>query len=215
MSDSLNNPRNEDLNGRQEGFPQTPSHEGQGGFPNAPQGDMNHQGGFDTPVAGMVNAGGTPDNLDLPLYGASMGQAVTRFFKRYAKFQGRSSRSEYLWVQLALFIISAILMIPIFGSLAGSSSSSSGTSPLASVFMVILFLVSLAVLVPSIALSVRRLHDTNQSGYMYLLSLIPYLGGIIVFIMCCLPTKPEGARFDDANAPGVNSQFAGHNGSAY
>lgn len=223
MSDSLNNPRNEDLNGRQEGFPQAPGHEGQGGFPNAPQGDMNHQGGqfggqpgygqggFGAPEAGMDNAGGTPENLDLPLYGASMGQAITRFFKRYAKFSGRSSRSEYWWWQLFSILVSFVLGLvqSLFG---GPSDNMNG---LGNTIQVISFIFGLAVLLPTIALTVRRLHDTNKSGLFALFFILPFIGPLVLLIMCIFASNPLGRRFDDANAPGVNNQFAGHNGAAY
>jgi hypothetical protein len=47
--------------------------------------------------------------LDKPLYGATFGQAISRFFKKYATFSGRASRSEYWWWVLASAIISAVL----------------------------------------------------------------------------------------------------------
>ena len=51
---------------------------------------------------------------------------------------------------------------------------------------------------PSIAISVRRLHDGNFSGFLYLLHLIPYLGSLIVLILTILPSNPFGARFDES-----------------
>ena len=70
-----------------------------------------------------------------------------------------------------------------------------GTGPEIAV-LVIFGLLYLAVIIPSIALTVRRLHDANFSGWLYLLHLIPSLGSLIVFILTLLPSKPEGARFD-------------------
>jgi uncharacterized membrane protein YhaH (DUF805 family) len=55
---------------------------------------------------------------------------------------------------------------------------------------------SLAVLVPGLAVSWRRLHDTNHRGALSLLALIPIVGPIIVLVLLLLPTNPEGARFD-------------------
>ena len=54
----------------------------------------------------------------------------------------------------------------------------------------------LAVIVPSLALTVRRLHDSNFSGWMYLIVLIPFIGGIILLVFTLLESKPEGQRFD-------------------
>jgi uncharacterized membrane protein YhaH (DUF805 family) len=59
----------------------------------------------------------------------------------------------------------------------------------------------LAALIPSIAVTVRRLHDTNNSGGLAALALIPYLGSLIVAILCIFDSKPGGARFDQINKP--------------
>jgi uncharacterized membrane protein YhaH (DUF805 family) len=57
----------------------------------------------------------------------------------------------------------------------------------------------LAALVPGIALTVRRLHDTNNSGGLAALALIPYIGSLVVAILCVFDSKAEGARFDQIN----------------
>jgi len=62
-------------------------------------------------------------------------------------------------------------------------------------------LVSLAAFVPSLSLGIRRLHDTNQSGWMYLLTFIPSIGGIILLVLMAQASNPAGARFDDAAQP--------------
>lgn len=134
--------------------------------------------------------------LSQPLYGASFGQAVSRFFTKYATFSGRASRSEFWWVTLAFFILYGIL-----GGILGATGSihPDGTfhvEGLGLVVAIIWVLISLAVIIPNIALTVRRLHDGNFSGWLYLLHLIPSLGSLIVFILTLLPSKPEGVRFD-------------------
>lgn len=58
------------------------------------------------------------------------------------------------------------------------------------------WVIGLALIIPTLALIVRRLHDANLSGLFALLLLIPFFGGIAVFIMMFLPSKPEGSRFD-------------------
>jgi len=65
----------------------------------------------------------------------------------------------------------------------------------------VLVLAGLATLVPSLSLGVRRLHDTNQSGWLYLLSLLGGIGSIILLILVAQPSNPAGARFDDAAQP--------------
>ena len=62
-----------------------------------------------------------PRDLTLPLYGATFGQAVARFFRSYARFSGRASRSEYWWVQLAVVTV-AIFCVAIV-AVAGDSSA--------------------------------------------------------------------------------------------
>jgi uncharacterized membrane protein YhaH (DUF805 family) len=54
----------------------------------------------------------------------------------------------------------------------------------------------LAILVPSIAVTVRRLHDANLSGAFYFLGFVPSVGGIILLVLALLESRPEGARFD-------------------
>lgn len=147
----------------------------------------------------MSQPGAVP--LDQPLRGASFGQAVGRFFKKYATFTGRASRSEYWWWALATFLVYLLLVIgTIVGAFAtGEFDEYSDTfylGPALSVGLVLMALWYLGTLVPQIAVAVRRLHDANFSGWMILLRLLPTLGDTIVFILTVLPPKPEGARFD-------------------
>ena len=57
----------------------------------------------------------------------------------------------------------------------------------------------LAALVPSIALGVRRLHDTDNSGLLHLLSLIPYAGVVVQAVLMAQPSSPNGMRYDKVN----------------
>lgn len=141
-----------------------------------------------------------PMDLTLPLYGATPKQAVIRFFKNYATFTGRASRSEYWWVSAAL----AVAMLPgyvlyVTGLLAMTDSSGLNTGNgggLFAVGVIWVLLIGLACLVPSLAVVWRRLHDAGFSGLLYLLSLIPYLGSLVVLVLTVLPSKPEGVKYD-------------------
>ena len=150
-------------------------------------------------------SGNSPVPLDQPLYNASFGQAIKRFFTKYATFSGRASRSEYWWAALfnALVAIVASILLAISIVATGNPQMDYEPDPenwrpsaLTVTLMVLLAAYSLAVLLPSIAIAVRRLHDANYSGWFYLLSLIPGVGGLIVLIFMVLPTQPQGARFD-------------------
>ncbi len=57
-------------------------------------------------------------------------------------------------------------------------------------------IVTLAILVPFLAITWRRLHDTNRSGGLYFLALIPFVGPVILLVLLALPSNPAGARFD-------------------
>lgn len=148
--------------------------------------------------------------LDKPLYGASIGQAISRFFKKYATFSGRASRSEYWWVVLFTTLVAIVLsVIMLIGGVStmdvGSTDPGTGMIP----GLVLLLIFSLAIIVPSIAVTVRRLHDANFSGWFYLLNLT-YVGGIVVLIFTLLESKPEGARFDadfNGQLPGQPGQY--------
>ncbi|MBF4580879.1 DUF805 domain-containing protein [Frigoribacterium sp. VKM Ac-2530] len=135
-----------------------------------------------------------------PLYGAGPLESVGRFFRKYADFSGRASRSEYWWVVLATVVV--WLGLGLLGLLAGlpgmevhadgSSDPGPGFYPFALVFTVLLF----GTIVPYLSIGVRRLHDVDLSGWLLLINLFPYLGGIALTVLAILGPKPGGARFD-------------------
>lgn len=164
------------------------------------------------PVAAPAN-GEVP--LDQPLYGAGFGQAIKRFFKKYATFSGRASRSEYWWVQLFNAIIGGVLYAISMAMMVGSIDTTTGelTSAAFAVPMFILGLYGLAVIVPTIAITVRRLHDANFSGLLYLLVLVPGIGGLVILVLTVMPSVPEAARYDaDGGAAAHASAFGAQAG---
>ncbi|MDU0365738.1 DUF805 domain-containing protein [Microbacterium sp. KSW4-17] len=137
--------------------------------------------------------------LSQPLYGASFGAAVQRFFKKYATFRGRASRSEFWWWVLANALVSIVLSVLALltgGPGVDEFGQTAVPSGLGFVFYVILLLWGLATFVPHLALIVRRLHDTNRSGFWIFIGFVPLVGGIILFVFELLPSDPRGARFD-------------------
>lgn len=129
-----------------------------------------------------------PRDLTLPLYGATFGQAVSRFFGSYARFSGRASRSEYWWAVLAFALL--FLLWVAFVVAAGDESRLETAS------LVVLLVILLASAVPGWALLVRRLHDANLSGWMSLLTVLPYVGSVISIVFGALSSNPLGERFD-------------------
>lgn len=96
-------------------------------------------------------------------------EATKSFFTRYTDFSGRSSRSEYWWAYLGVMLIFFVL-----GFVAGL---------LGDVGMIILGIAYLGILVPSIGIGVRRLHDVDKSGWMMLIALIPILGSLYLLYL--------------------------------
>ena len=139
---------------------------------------------------------------DAPRPGASPGVAIARFFSRYATFAGRSSRSEYWWIALLNVVVligGPILAVVLQRLTAGVDQygevSEKITFPAGLTgFIVVLYL--LGTLIPNLALSVRRLHDLNLSGWFVLLGLVPTIGGLALLVFAAFPGSPYAARYD-------------------
>ena len=101
----------------------------------------------------------------------------TKVLKNYAGFSGRARRTEYWMFTLFNIIIGGVL----YAVYAATGSS---------IFMILYVLYFVAVFVPSLAVGVRRLHDTNRTGWWLLLGFVPFIGGIVLIVFCAL----EGDR---------------------
>ena len=124
--------------------------------------------------------------------------------RRYADFQGRSRRKEYWMFYLGIIIVTVILSIlaGVTGGLAETGASFIGT-----VFLGLLVLFYLALLVPSLAVQVRRFHDQDKTGWLILLAFIPLIGGLIVLVFMCLEGTKGPNRFGP-DPKGVAETFA-------
>jgi uncharacterized membrane protein YhaH (DUF805 family) len=98
--------------------------------------------------------------------------------KKYAEFTGRSTRTEY-WL-FFLFNLLLGMLVSIVG----------GDTPL-------ILVMWLALLIPNIAVGVRRLHDINMSGWWFLINLLPILGSIVMFVFAVMPGTVGRNRFGD------------------
>ena len=130
----------------------------------------------------------------------SFGQAVSSFFSNYANFQGRTQRSGYWWVALFLVLVSFVLWfvdLQLFAGLWPQDLLDQGSGPISIVF-------GLAIIVPVIALGVRRLHDTNRSGWWVLLGFIPLIGSIVLFVFYVLDSTPGDNQYGP-NPKGVDA----------
>jgi uncharacterized membrane protein YhaH (DUF805 family) len=106
--------------------------------------------------------------------------------KKYAVFSGRSRRKEYWYFALFVIIISFVLSI--IDLLTGAYARTVGVGLLSSIF-------SLAVLIPSIAVTVRRLHDIDRSGWWLLIALVPLVGWIVLLVFSVQESTPGSNRY--------------------
>jgi uncharacterized membrane protein YhaH (DUF805 family) len=102
--------------------------------------------------------------------------AVKTCFAKYADFNGRARRAEYWYWALFMILVSVVLQV-LMGMTMGSDGSGAGL-PIA-----LLGLFVLATIVPSLAVAIRRLHDSGRSGWWYLLNLIPLGGFVVLYFM--------------------------------
>jgi uncharacterized membrane protein YhaH (DUF805 family) len=147
--------------------PYTPFPQGgdQGGYQPYPQGS----GGWEP---------GTPQGY---LQGGPVGfgEAISQAFKNLLTFNGRASRSAYWWFFLLMVIIAIVIDIV---------SAASGVKALQYLADVVIFVLSLAV-------QVRRLHDTNRSGFWWFIALVPIVGSIVLIVFDCLPGTPGPNKY--------------------
>jgi len=136
--------------------------------------------------------------LRLPHYGASLPVAMSRFFRKYATFSGRAGRAEFWWWGLVSFAFS--LAMGLLGAALTGDATYIYDQPIAwDAPNVLTTLFGLATLVPSLAVTWRRLHDADLSGGWFFLGLIPILGWAALIIMLARPRVASGIRFDQAN----------------
>jgi uncharacterized membrane protein YhaH (DUF805 family) len=148
-------------------------------------------GGYGAPGGQQQFTTGGEPPLWAPWYGISFPNAFVRFWKKYVRFDGRASRSEYWWFFLWGIIVSFVL-----GVIGSFTQDGNGDSTVETTLSAIW---GLATILPQLALQARRLHDTNRSGWWMLIGLIPIVGWIILIVWNASREKPEGARFDQPN----------------
>lgn len=105
----------------------------------------------------------------------NLGQAISTCFSKYVDFSGRATRSEYWY----FFLFTFIVQFPIYILSIASDF-----------FSLVYLLVILAFFLPSLAVNVRRLHDTNRSGWWLLISFVPCAGFIVLLIFLVQETTP-------------------------
>lgn len=119
----------------------------------------------------------------------------TALLERYAEFSGRSRRSEYWW--FVLFNILLNIVVSLIGAVLGDAIGS-----------ILGLLVMLALIIPGIAVTVRRLHDTDRSGWWILIALIPLIGTLVLLFFMVQRGTPGDNRFGTDPTGSVAERFA-------
>ncbi|WP_394790072.1 DUF805 domain-containing protein [Rhodoferax sp.] len=106
--------------------------------------------------------------------------------KKYAVFSGRAQRSEYWYFFLFYFLL--YIGAAIIDGLAGSFNRHSGMGVVTSIY-------AIAMLLPSLSVGVRRLHDIDRRGWWLLIAVIPVVGAIVLLVFAVKDSQPGTNRF--------------------
>jgi uncharacterized membrane protein YhaH (DUF805 family) len=105
--------------------------------------------------------------------------------KKYAVFSGRARRKEY-W----MFFLFNMIILFVLGLIEGNTGISSGSNQ-----SILASLYSLAVLLPSLAVVMRRLHDTGRTGWWLLIALVPIIGAIVLLVFLVIDSQPSENQY--------------------
>jgi uncharacterized membrane protein YhaH (DUF805 family) len=114
--------------------------------------------------------------------------------RRYAEFSGRSRRKEY-WMFALLNVLISVFVGMVTLVMAVSVSSESAMMAVVTPVLILWFLLSLAFIIPGLAVTIRRLHDTDRSGWNILWGLIPLIGAIMLLVFYFTDGTPGPNRF--------------------
>jgi uncharacterized membrane protein YhaH (DUF805 family) len=116
--------------------------------------------------------------------------------RKYADFQGRARRSEFWLFWLFTLVVGFVLQM-LGGMMGGAADPTNPMAMYSSPAGIVLLLFYLAILIPSIAVAIRRLHDTNRSGWWLLIALIPFIGALVLLVFYVLPGTPGPNKFGE------------------
>ncbi|WP_416952616.1 DUF805 domain-containing protein [Nocardioides sp. T5] len=125
--------------------------------------------------------------------------AVRTCLSKYVDFSGRARRSEYWYFALFSFLVNlaATLVDNVLGTDYDRATSGGLIQTVA----------SLALFLPSLAVGIRRLHDTDRSGWWILIGLIPIIGWILLIVWFCTDSKPDNAYGPNPKTSGVAGDY--------
>lgn len=114
--------------------------------------------------------------------------AIKKGFKGYVVWNARSTRPEYWW--WTLFAVIVAIIAAIIDSVVFSTNATTSIGPVSGI-------VSLALFLPGLSVLIRRLHDTDRTGWWVWIMLIPIAGAIVSFIFTVLASKPGPTRWNN------------------
>ena len=109
-------------------------------------------------------------------------------FKKYAVWTGRATRSEYWYFSLFTFLIT--IGLAVIDTVLGTVDETTGQGVLGILWSLFIFL-------PTLAVFVRRLHDTGRSGWWFWIALIPLIGVIVLLVFMCIDSQSEANQYGD------------------
>lgn len=122
-------------------------------------------------------------------------EAVAKCYRKYFKFKGRASKSEFWWFVLVSFLFAWPLRL-----------AETGVGTWYSILTLIYFLLTLSIIVPLMAVWTRRMHDVGRSGLTWLFVLIPFIGLLLLFRWTTKDGDMEANRYGEPdNDPFVTS----------
>jgi uncharacterized membrane protein YhaH (DUF805 family) len=109
-------------------------------------------------------------------------EAVQSCFRQYVGFTGRARRSEYWW--FVLFGVLVSIVTGLLDVMLGTMNDDTNVGVIGTI-------ASLALILPSLAVAIRRLHDTSRTGWWILIGLIPIVGWIILIVFYVQDSHPD------------------------
>lgn len=113
--------------------------------------------------------------------------------EKYASFDGRATRGEYWYFYLFCMLVA--IGGAIIGGILGALLSGVDSDVALGLVVIVYCIIALGMICPGISVLVRRLHDTGRSGWWYWLALIPYVGGIVIFIFTLLGSQEHDNEY--------------------
>lgn len=141
------------------------------------------------PVAGIQPRPAAFQGEPKPVRFFSFGESVKNYFKGYVDFKGRATRAEFWWAFLFTTVIGVVLFViefpAILGAMIAGYLSLNPTYADLFPYMIPSYILMFALIIPSLALYWRRLHDTGRSGLYFLFFLIPIAGFVLMIVFGC------------------------------